>query len=439
MPTEVILPRVDMDMTEGAITAWYAKDGDSVKQGEPLFDIETSKATMEVEAPATGIVRQITAGVGETVPVGTAIAWIYASGEALQEHAPTNAAPVKAEAGAEAAVLEMADAPVGFGLSGHEAPQHDGIRATPAARRVARERCVTLDGVRGSGPHGRIGCADVLAMLQNEAPAPTKQRGEQAPLNRLWLQRGAAATLVCLHGFAAEANSWRPLYHALRTSGLAHDLGVLAIDLPGHGKSPADDALSLDGTVAALAAVLDSEQIGACHLVGHSFGGALAIALAASLHDSQRASVQSLTLVAPAGLGASCDWAALHGLTQATDRTTLTPWLKELVARPEWIDEGFIASAQQQVSSVQKRAMLAAVAETFFPDGRQKLDLRAVLATLAIPVRVVWGVQDRIMPITHAEGLPGRVALHRFAGVGHMPQLEAAAEVAAIVGEQLRR
>ncbi|QGZ65121.1 acetoin dehydrogenase dihydrolipoyllysine-residue acetyltransferase subunit [Paraburkholderia acidisoli] len=444
MPTEVILPRVDMDMTEGAITAWYAKEGDSVRQGEPLFDIETSKATMEVEAPATGVVRQITAGVGETVPVGTVIAWIYASGEALQE--PPSAVParemaadadVDANAEAEALALETATAPAETAetwVAERAAPHDAGLRATPAARRVARDRHVALAGVRGSGPHGRIGCADVLASLQASANAPATPKLD-AKLNRLWLQRGAAATLVCLHGFAAEANSWRPLFNALRTAGLARDLGVLAIDLPGHGKSPADDALSLDRTVAALAAVLDAEQVDACHLVAHSFGGALAIALAAS----QRANVQSLTLIAPAGLGTSCDWAFLRGLTQAADRTTLTGWLAELVAQPAFIDEGFIASAQQQLASEPKRATLARIAETFFPDGRQKLDLRATLASLAMPVRVVWGARDRIMPVAHTEGLPGRVAQHRFADVGHMPQLEAAAEVARIIGEQLRR
>src|ERR1700743_2079147 len=82
MPTEVILPRVDMDMTEGMIAAWHVKEGDEVREGTLIFEIETSKATMEIDAPASGIIRQINAPVGKTVPVGTAVAWIYAVGEA---------------------------------------------------------------------------------------------------------------------------------------------------------------------------------------------------------------------------------------------------------------------------------------------------------------------------------------------------------------------
>ena len=407
MPTEVILPRVDMDMTEGAITAWHVEEGEPVKQGQPLFDIETSKATMEVEAPATGIVRRISAGVGMSVPVGTVIAWIEESGDALPSHEGADAGD------------DIANDPGGRGKP----------RASPAARRVAREHRIALGDLRGSGPRGRIVADDVLSQLSHAAPPAAAA----ARLNRIWLHDGDAATLVCLHGFAAEANSWRPLVNAMRDAGQARRVGVLSIDLPGHGKSPADDAFTLERIVAAVEAVLVAERIDACHVVGHSFGGAIAMALSANTH----ADVQSVTLIAPAGLGRECDWAFIHGLTQAADRVTLMPWLRELVHRPECIDEGFVASALQQVSSNQKRATLTAIARAFFADGRQQLDLRPVLAKLTMPVRVIWGMDDRIMPAAHAAALPGAVAQHRLPGVGHMPQIEAAADVARIVSEQI--
>ena len=66
MPSEVILPRVDMDMTEGMIAAWHVSDGDEVREGMLIFEIETSKATMEIDAPASGIIRQINAPVGKS-------------------------------------------------------------------------------------------------------------------------------------------------------------------------------------------------------------------------------------------------------------------------------------------------------------------------------------------------------------------------------------
>ena len=82
MAVEVILPKVDMDMATGTIATWHVKEGDTVKKGMPLFDIETDKATMEVECPADGIIANITAHKGAVVPVGHSVAFIYQPGEA---------------------------------------------------------------------------------------------------------------------------------------------------------------------------------------------------------------------------------------------------------------------------------------------------------------------------------------------------------------------
>src|SRR5262245_60924872 len=89
MPLEVILPRVDMDMTTGKISRWYVKDGDAVKKGAPIFEIETDKAAMEVESPGDGVIRNISAGEGVVVPVGEPVAFIYGEGEKVS--APTTA------------------------------------------------------------------------------------------------------------------------------------------------------------------------------------------------------------------------------------------------------------------------------------------------------------------------------------------------------------
>lgn len=432
MPTEVILPRVDMDMAEGSITAWHAKEGDDVKQGEPLFDIETSKATMEVESPATGIVRKITASVGDTLPVGTVIAWIYASGEAV----PESDESMEMAIADEAVVAQPADAraPVSAPLAraGDEAVANSGgLRATPAARRAARENRVPLGDIGGSGPHGRIVAADVLSFLKHveAGAAPT------ASLNRIWLQKGRAATLVLLHGFGAESNGWRPLFNAMREAALLPDIGVLAIDLPGHGKSPGDDANSFEHIVRAVEAALKDEQVDAFHCVAHSFGGAIALGLA----GRRGFVVRSLTLLAPAGLGDSCNWAFMHGLIRAADRATLRGWLQELVHEAAFIDDAFVATAEQQLGRADRRTILARMAETFFRDGRQQLDMLPILAKLQMPVRVVWGVGDRILPIGHADRLPGRIAQHRFAEVGHLPHVEAVTDVARIVGAQIAR
>jgi pyruvate dehydrogenase E2 component (dihydrolipoamide acetyltransferase) len=438
MPTEVILPRVDMDMTEGSITAWYAREGDSVKAGEPLFDIETSKATMEVESPASGIVRKITASVGDTVPVGTVIAWIYANGETVEEteeaaeavnaaraHAPERSStigqPPLAPATRELVPADGADAVAG----------RTDTRASPAARKAARESRIELARISGSGPHGRIVKNDVLSFLRQAGAAADSS----VRLNRLWLHDGNAATIVLVHGFAAESNSWRPLLSAMREAGVLADVGVLAIDLPGHGKSPDGGALSLQSIADAVEAVLREEYAEPVHLVGHSFGGAVA----AQLAKSSRLAVRSLTLIAPAGVGESCNWAFINGLTKSTDRAMLRSWLEELVQDASLIDEAFLATAEQQLGRPGRRETLGRMAVAFFNDGRTQIDLIPVLSDLSMPVRAIWGTADRILQITDADRLPRNVAQHRFAGVGHLPQIEASEAVARVIGEQLMR
>jgi pyruvate dehydrogenase E2 component (dihydrolipoamide acetyltransferase) len=152
MPIDVILPKVDMDMEAGTIETWRVAEGDVVGEGDILFEISTSKAVMEVDAPAAGIVREITGRTGEPIAVGTVVARIYRQGEALA--APARAAPSPAAA--------CEPAPAGAA----------GLRATPLARRLAREHALDLSAVAGSGPKGRVCERDVLAALEARASAP---------------------------------------------------------------------------------------------------------------------------------------------------------------------------------------------------------------------------------------------------------------------------
>src|SRR5450631_4805411 len=94
MAVEIILPRVDMDMATGRFTRWFFAEGDVVAKGEPLFEIETDKAAMEVDAPASGILRGTSAKPGDVLPVGGVIGWLYTEGEAFVE-ASRAAVPAK--------------------------------------------------------------------------------------------------------------------------------------------------------------------------------------------------------------------------------------------------------------------------------------------------------------------------------------------------------
>lgn len=177
MPVEVILPKVDMDMETGTIEAWHVREGDQVRQGDTIFEIGTNKAVMEVEAPATGAIRRIRAETGIPITVGTPVAWIYLDGEAAETSAPdarVAPSPVAADEPAQSTV----PAPV----AAEEGPAAGGLRATPLARRVARQNDIDLASVAGTGPRGRIGEADVKRHLeQRNRRTPTGRKTRSEP------------------------------------------------------------------------------------------------------------------------------------------------------------------------------------------------------------------------------------------------------------------
>jgi pyruvate dehydrogenase E2 component (dihydrolipoamide acetyltransferase) len=159
MPIEVILPKVDMDMATGKIAKWHVKEGDTVKKGALLFEIETDKASMEIDSGADGIIHNITAAEGAVVPVGVAVAYIYQEGEATSKPAvKVSPAPVEAlqpVTRSDAGQFTSLTSPV----SGH-------VRGTPLAKRLARLAGLAIETIKGSGPHGRVVAADVEAVLK---------------------------------------------------------------------------------------------------------------------------------------------------------------------------------------------------------------------------------------------------------------------------------
>jgi pimeloyl-ACP methyl ester carboxylesterase len=425
MAIEVILPRVDMDMATGKLGRWYAAEGERVREGQLLFEIETDKAAMEIEAPASGLLRGVRAQAGEELPVGAVLAWIVGEGEAFDPDLQALAGELRAllaPAGAiEARAPSEAASPAAPSAIGEAA------RATPLARRLARERGFDLAGVAGSGPQGRVQARDVPQA--RDAPLAAPIRGSGARLNREWLRRGEGAPLVFIHGFGADLNGWRPLVGRLPPA-----IGALAVDLPGHGASPLSGAPTLQELVAALAATLAEEGVASAHLVGHSLGGAVAAALAAE--PGFRA--LSLALIAPAGLGPEINEAFLSGFLRARSEASLTPWIRLLTADPEALGAMLVKTTLRQRAGGELVAAQTRIAEALFPDGVQAIDLRPWLAALTIPAKVIVGLEDRIIPARQAEGLSGTIALHRFARVGHMPHLEARGEVARLIAELVK-
>jgi pyruvate dehydrogenase E2 component (dihydrolipoamide acetyltransferase) len=178
MPVQILMPALSPTMTEGSLARWLKAEGDAVKSGDVLCEIETDKATMEFEAVDEGVLGKIlVAGGTSGVAVNTPIAVLLEEGEDASSivvsvaQAPTPALPQQSRGGA------IPSPPAQGGGGGREGGSGDRVFASPLARRIARDGNVDLAAVTGSGPHGRIVKADVEAAMAGggarvAAPAP---------------------------------------------------------------------------------------------------------------------------------------------------------------------------------------------------------------------------------------------------------------------------
>ncbi len=199
MSIEIKMPALSPTMEEGTLAKWLVKEGDTVKAGDLMAEIETDKATMEFEAVDEGVIAKIVVAEGtDGVKVGTVIAVLAGEGEdAGSVSAPKAEAP-KAEAPkVEAAPAPAAAAPAPAPAA---APKADGdrVKASPLARRIAAEKGVDLSGVSGSGPNGRIVKADIDGAKPGAAPAAVAPVAAPA----------AAATTPAAAPAAAPASVW---------------------------------------------------------------------------------------------------------------------------------------------------------------------------------------------------------------------------------------
>jgi pyruvate dehydrogenase E2 component (dihydrolipoamide acetyltransferase) len=162
MPANVIMPALELAQETGKVLKWLKRPGDRVAKGEPLVEIETDKVTTEIESPAAGVLREVTAAEGDVVPVGRTIAVIADEVGSTAAAAATAAGGDRALAGAAAAGTGTAPVP-SAGRTGAE------IKASPLARRIAEQHGVDLAQVRTAS--GRIEKADVLAHVETRAAA----------------------------------------------------------------------------------------------------------------------------------------------------------------------------------------------------------------------------------------------------------------------------
>ena len=191
MATSIVMPQMGYDMHEGKVVRWLKKEGEEVTRGEVIAEIETDKATVEYEAYTGGVMAKIVAEEGIAIPVGGLIAVMTAPGEAIPEDILTDAAiALAADSPAPAAAAVQAlEGPISAAVAPADTKE---VRASPLARRLAKERGFDLATITGTGPGGRITEADIPEQGAAVAPAASSNGYIKAsPLaKRLARERG---------------------------------------------------------------------------------------------------------------------------------------------------------------------------------------------------------------------------------------------------------
>jgi pyruvate dehydrogenase E2 component (dihydrolipoamide acetyltransferase) len=193
MAFSVVMPALEMAQETGKLVSWLKKEGDSVSKGEPLLEIETDKAVMEIEAPGDGILAGIKVLAGAEVPVGQTIAWIVRPGEAPPGE------EVRVETGRK--TTKASTAPAAAVSSSVAAASGKPIRISPKARRLAAEEAIDVSSVRGSGPDGEILADDILKAATAATAASATSAAAASTFARLMAEKTLQSWTTVPHFF----------------------------------------------------------------------------------------------------------------------------------------------------------------------------------------------------------------------------------------------
>ncbi|QLF71013.1 alpha/beta fold hydrolase [Peteryoungia desertarenae] len=245
----------------------------------------------------------------------------------------------------------------------------------------------------------------------------------------------AAPPLVMLHGFGGVAELWAPIIE-----GLDRRQPIIAYDLPGHGRSLGAAGAGHAGDMAkAILADLDQRGVERCHVVGHSMGGAIAALLA--IRAPER--VASLTMLAPGGFGPAINHRALKRFAEAKTVEELRIAIEPLCGFNGSVPDAALAAMADMRQSPDALSSLQHILKSFLSEKDGKVVQGALplsmFIDLAMPIRLVWGLEDMILPVTQADQLPVQVTLTKIAGVGHMLIDEAPAAVLSAINANLLR
>lgn len=260
----------------------------------------------------------------------------------------------------------------------------------------------------------------------DEGAAPAWAWSEVQGIRVRHARRGpdTGVPVLFLHGFGGDLDNW-----LFNLDAVAERHPVIALDLPAHGQSDARlPGTSLAALAGFVAAFLDAQGVQSVHAVGHSMGGAIAARLALD-HPGR---VTSVTLIGSAGLGEEINAGYIQGFVGAASRRELKPVVEQLFADPGLVSRQLLDDLLRYKRLDGVGEALAALGEALFGGGRQSA-LPATQLPQGLPVLVIWGEQDRIIPAAHATRAPAGAAVHVIPGAGHMVQMEQSAQVNALL------
>lgn len=411
------MPRLGETMEQGRVVGWLVQPGERFRRGEAILEIETDKTVAELPALGDGRLDQVLVAMGDEVPVGEPLARIeaadkneWAGGGSEEETAQTPSKPSPAF-------------PVVAETSGRR------VRATPVARRLAQRRDIDINSLAGTGRRGRVEKSDVLAAAgQSRARAGNDEfialrEGRIAFTRHGTPERGKVTTLL-LHGFSGDRTTWSGLAAGLARAG-RH---VIAPDLPGHGATEIE-AGTLEALSAPLPAFVGALDIGdgPLEVIGHSLGAIAAVHLAETLGTR----VRRLTLLAPVGLGPEIDRDFLLGMATAKTPEAVAHLLRRLTVNASVPSPDALRALADSLS----RGRLVDLANALVGAHAQQADIAEALGRMVerIEARIIFGLEDRIIPWRQVAAAPSAVAIHLIGQAGHMPHWDKPAEVLRIV------
>ncbi len=238
------MPALGMQQDTGTLIAWLKAEGESVVEGEPIMEIETDKATAEIEAPASGILAGIRAKEGDTVKVGQVVAWILAPGEPLPEEEPEDRARRPTAPPVAHVVTEERELDV-EAVSGVGQPRL--APASPKARRLARERGLDLERLVGIGPDGAVLAAEVLAAGPRPSEPGSRWQVMAERVTQSW--RSAPHFFLLREANASRLVAWRAEAQPRIEPRLTYTDLLVKLVAAALGRHPEVNATWRDGTI----------------------------------------------------------------------------------------------------------------------------------------------------------------------------------------------